>query len=245
MAVFRDGRLVVTDAVPRPQAAHHQNGTFTEAPQSVSQRANSERPFDVPTQKLNQSFVNKLQERNTKRLSNAAGGPETLQGIRARRRMIEQKQYALSSRNRRALQEQENEPALHEPAAKFGNAESILTRTAIQHRDKPGPARRRSLSRSPSKLSREMGDSSEAPIDVIDAELAASLARMNEGERIAALELVEKLRRRASTLQRRHKVRNRRLQNIEELSESSDTYDHFTSVPRQEWEENGYSISAA
>lgn len=270
IAIFRDGRLVVTDVLPSSHAvASHHNGTFAEPSQSVAQVSNSERPFDESAQKAetdsDQSFANKLRERNSKRVSNAAGGPETLQGIRARRRMIEQKQYASSSRNRRSYQEHESNSGMYEQSEKSRTSfegTSSSPRTTGRTKDQSRSTARHSRSPSKrneritnSKPSREKGNSSETDsdgsIDVIDAEMFASMAVMDEDERNAALELVEKLRLRASTLQKRHKVRSRRPKNIEELQQQNKRFiessnnDRFAYVPRQEWEGNGFSISAA
>lgn len=257
MATFRDGRLVLTAAGPiKTSSIPSQRETFAASSQGV----NSESPFDESSNKFDteagQSFADKLRERNSKRISKAAGGPETLQGIRARRRMIEQKQFASSSRNRPSYEEAMNEPFGEEQVDDYGKTLEVDFKRC-------SPARRRSNTRSPSKRTerkthidtdpaRYKSDGSEsdsdAPADVIDADLAASLSTMNEDERNAALELVEKLRRRASTLKRRQKMRSRRLKNVEELQQQNfkgSLNDQDAYVTKQEWGAHDLSISAA
>ncbi|GAX19324.1 hypothetical protein FisN_4Lh095 [Fistulifera solaris] len=269
MATFRDGRLIVTEALPTSHTkTNRQIGSYRESLQSPPQGASNERPFDefAPNKsKVADACIgDKLRDQNSKTLTSAAGGPETLQGIRARRRLIEQKQYASSSRNRTLYQERHDKLVAQEQTLRAGKAnqsDSVSPRTSSEHREDEQAKGRQARSRSPSnrneraaysnatllaRMGKENSTECEAPIDIIDVELMASFAEIIENERNAALELVEKLRQRASSLQKRHRVRNRHPQNNDGFQEQDIPFnDSGTSSRRQEWEGHGYSISAA
>ena len=67
--------------------------------------------------------------------------------------------------------------------------------------------------------------SATSPVDNPDqtAVVTQSIATLNDDERVAALELVEKLRRRAETLKRRRQVRQRRMKHLEEISVAAES----------------------
>ena len=81
--------------------------------------------------------------------------------------------------------------------------------------------RSRRPSRSPTKRAQQQcrissarmeGIASSNPSDLNQEKIPTSLEELNEEERLAALELAEKLRRRAATLKRRRRIKSRRLQ---------------------------------